>query len=146
MSKEKRDDCPVKREEGNYWTIKEIIALSNGIEVSTGLEEKRDFSVKSSGLKYWVTNELKAYLDETGGVEGSLKDIYLRIYSCAEINEFSEGNAIEEFLPGYTLVGAVNDEALVLGKNSKYYQVPFETMLEEDLIEIASSLTELLNK
>ncbi|MBQ4059842.1 MAG: hypothetical protein IJD40_13075 [Lachnospiraceae bacterium] len=114
-------------------------------KISSMLEIKNDMSVSVQKIKFNLSSEYEKFLQSEGGAIGIIgNENYVNLYSCAEILELNEDYAVQEFLPGYLLIGTINDEALVLDQDLNYYIVPFIGMFKKNCIRIADSLEGLL--
>lgn len=76
---------------------------------------------------------------------GSIGDSHIEIFSYAEIEQYNKDYSVDEFLPGYIMIGTLNDEAIVMDKNMVYWSVPFVGMFEEECVKLASCFNELLS-
>lgn len=100
---------------------------------------------------YLLPQELEKILNVKGGFEVfnegvDSEEIYLKFYSIKEINDYNIDYQVEEFLPGYVLIGKYDSEAMVYDKDMHYYSVPFVGMFEEDLINIDEDVKKVLKE
>lgn len=115
-------------------------------KITSKLEIKNDIRVSAKDIPFRIPADLSDFLNCKGGAMGMLgDDSYVNLYSGAEILKLNDDYAVEEFLPEYLLIGTVNDEALVIDKDSNYYLVPFIGMFKKNCVKIAESLRELLD-
>lgn len=108
------------------------------------LEEKKDYSVNFTDLKKSLPEDLKEFLNKSGGALGSIGDSYIEIFSYAEMKQYNEDYSVDEFLPGYIMIGTLNDEAIVMDPNMVYWTVPFVGMFEEECVKLAACFHDLL--
>lgn len=114
--------------------------------MESSLEMKKDLDVLAKDIAFGMPTDLAEFLDNKGGACGVIGENYVNLYSAAEILKYNEDYAVAEFLPGYLLIGTVNDEALVIDENSAYFIVPFVGMFEKNCTKVAENLESLFEK
>lgn len=114
--------------------------------MSSVLEAKNQNEVSVETISFHIPDDLSDFLKQTGGASGPIGDEnYIDLYSCLQILEYNRAYAVSEFLPGYLLIGTVNDDALVIDQKSNYYVVPFIPMSEQACVKVAEGVEDLLD-
>ncbi|MDE6253490.1 MAG: hypothetical protein K2M78_12820 [Lachnospiraceae bacterium] len=105
---------------------------------------KWDKSKSSRDIQYELEKKYAVFLDNYGGYCGVINNQhYVNLYSASEIIDYNIGYNIQDFLPQYLLLGAVDDEALVTN-GKEYYLAPFIGMDPNESIKIAEGFENLI--
>jgi cell wall assembly regulator SMI1 len=93
----------------------------------------------------------REFLRLGNGGEGAIGDFgYANLWKLEDITELNRNYQVEEYLPGYLLIGSDGSgEAFAIKKDSPdeyYVQVPFIGLSEEDCMHVGNTFDEFLSK
>ena len=97
-------------------------------------------------IKFPLEEDYVDFLNKYDGAVGMLYSEYIDLYSVGEIMEFNTEDMLDEMFSKYLVIASMDDEAIVIDKNSNHYIVSFIELCEKECIKIADNFEDFICK
>lgn len=76
-------------------------------------------------------------------LEGFLNTNYIRLYDSTHLEHLNEEYGSNKYIPGFTIIGSIDGEALCIDQNNAVYRIPFIPLRSDHAKKLETDLEEL---